>query len=90
MKLKEFFSQNNKKKISVCPESYKRENRATDMKPGFIVNTRNRENKALKSLSKSLSSEDNLGIDTDLHEKWVEHQMVPTSDELVESKNRSC
>ena len=58
-------------------EEYVKNRIKTDVNFRIIRNTRRRIHQALQGKTKSSSTRDILGIDIDLHRKWIEYQITP-------------
>ena len=56
---------------------YLKNKRETEVKFRLIGNTRNRNHKSLKGMTKQSSTIDILGIDIDTYKKWLEFQFTP-------------
>ena len=78
-KLKDYkkqYFQHNKNKNNEYRKTYFKNRRKTDLNFRLICNTRRRNHHALNGKSKSISTEEILGIDIDTSKKWLEFQFT--------------
>ena len=71
------YDKKSRDKVNTRMDEYIKNKIKTDVNFRLIRNTRRRIHHAVNGKSKSSSTRDILGIDTDLYRKWIEYQMTP-------------